>query len=130
MKKIYVFLLSFVLVMAFTACNRTKNTKAPVVEPVKTEVVEKKVEEPAPEPPPAPVLKPAEMLKEFQAYAKAYGEAFNNMAKDLKKYQELAKESRKRVADMEKIKDQLNAKQKQDYQKSLDIVLKVNRGGK
>jgi len=130
MKKISVFLLSFVLVIAFTACNRTKNTKAPAEEPVKT-VVAEKVEEPAPPPPPpAPVLSPAEMLKDFQAYAKAYGEAFNNIAKDLKKYQELAKESQKRVADMEKIKDKLNAKQKQDYQKSLDIVLKVNRGGK
>ena len=125
MKKIFVFLFSFAIMIAFTACDGAKKDKAPAEETVKTETVEEPV---APEPE-APVLSPAEMLKEFQTYAKAYGEAFNNLAKDPKKYTELARESQKRVADMEKIKEQLNTKQKQDYQKSLDIVLKVNRGG-
>jgi len=128
MKKILVFLFSFVLVIAFITCDQSKKAKAPANEPAKAEVAVK-VEETTPEPP-APVLSPTEMLKAFQAYAKEYGEAFNNMAKDVKKFQDLAKESQKRVAEMEQIKDKLNAKQKQDYQKSRDIVEKVNRGGK
>ena len=126
MKKIFIFIFSFVIAITYTACDGAKKAKAPVEDPVNTETVEEPV---APEPE-VPVLTPAEMLKEFQTYAKAYGEAFNNLTKDPKKYTELARESQKRVADMEKIKDQLNTKQKQDYQKSLDIVLKVNSGGK
>jgi len=131
MKKILTLLFTVVLVMAFTACGGGKKTETPPpaqepvkVEPVVTPVVEK------PEVPAPPKLSPAEMLKEFQSYAKAYGEAFNNMAKDPKKFTELSRESLKRVADMEKIKDNLNARQKQDYQRSLDIVKKVNSGGK
>ena len=128
MRKISVFLLTAILMIAFAACSGAKKTEAPAEEPVKTEVAEMAVaSEPQPE---APALNPAEMLKEFQEYAKAYGEAFNNLKKDPKKFSELSGQSQKRVADMEKIKSELNAKQLQDYQKAIDIVLKVNRGGK
>jgi len=126
MKKISASICAVVLVMAFTACGGGTKAKAPAEEPVKTEVVEEVV---APEPA-APALSPAEMLKNFQEYAKTYGEAFNNVSKDPKKYSELAGQSKNRVEEMEKIKESLNKKQLEEYQKSLDIVLKVNRGGK
>jgi len=128
MKKITVFLISVVYVLAFTACSGAKKTEAPAAEPVKVEVVET-VAVPVSQPE-APVLSPADMLKNFQEYAKAYGESFNNISKDPKKYTELAGQSQKRVSEMEGIKDKLNKKQLEDYQKSLEIVLKVNRGGK
>ena len=63
-------------------------------------------------------------------YAKEYGESFNNIAKDPKKYSELAGQSKKRVEEMEKIKSNLNRRQAEEYQTYLEIVLKVNRGGK
>ena len=122
MKKIFAFLFTVVLVISFTACDGAKKTKAPAEEPVKSEVV-------APEPE-TPALSPTEMLKAFQEYAKAYGEAFNNISKDPRKFSELSKQSQKQVTDMEKIKSELNAKQLQEYQKALDIILKVNKGGK
>ena len=127
MKKISLFLVTAILMIAFTSCSGAKKTEAPAEEPAKSEVVETVAVESQPE---TPALSPAEMLKNFQEYAKAYGEAFNNLKKDPKKFSELSGQSQKRVADMEKIKSELNAKQLQDYQKAIDIVLKVNRGGK
>jgi len=128
MKKISVFLFTAILMIVFTSCSGAKKNEAPAEEPAKSEAVETvAASEPQQE---APTLSPAEMLKEFQEYAKAYGEAFNNLKKDPKKFSELSGQSQKRVAEMEKIKSELNAKQLQDYQKSVDIVLKVNRGGK
>jgi len=127
MKKISLILVTITLLVVFTACSGAKKNEAPVEEQVKSENVEAVVEaEPQPE---APALNPAEVLKSFQEYAKAYGEAFNNITKEYKKYSELAGQSQKRIAEMESIKDQLNKKQSDDYQKALDIVLKVNRGG-
>ena len=126
MKKISLYFFTVVLATVFAACGGSTKTDESAKEPEKIEPVKEVV---APEPV-APALTPAEMLKSFQEYAKAYGEAHNNIAKDYKKYSELAKQSQKRVSDMEKIKSQLNAKQLQAYQKALDIVVKVNRGGK
>jgi len=126
MKKFFTFVSAIVLFIAFTACGGGKKTEAPAEAPVKTEVVEEAVvTEPA-----APALPPAEMLKEFQAFAKAYGEAYNNKVKDPKKYAEMIKLYQKQVSDMEKIKGELNAKQAQDYQKALKIIIDANTGGK
>ena len=123
MKKIFLLLVTVILTIAFTACSGAKKTEA-----ANNEVAETvEVSDPQPE---APVLSPAEMLKDFKEYAKAYGEAFNNITKDPNKYSELARQSQKRVEEMEKIKTELDKKQSEEYQKSLDIVLKVNRGGK
>ena len=126
MKKISTFIFAVVLVIALTACNGGKKAAAPTEEPVKIEVVEEVV---APEPA-APALSPAEMLKNFQAYAKEYGEAFNNISRNPRKYTELSSQSQKKVAEMEQIKSQLNARQLQDYQKALDIIVNVNKGGR
>ena len=128
MKKISVFLVTAILMVVFTACSGAKKTEAPAEEPVKTEAVEAPVvSESQPE---APALSPAEMLKNFQEYAKTYGEAFNNLKKDPKKFAELSGQYQKRISEMEKVKSELNAKQLQDYQKSLDIIRQVNSGGK
>jgi len=128
MKKIFLLLVTAILTIAFTACSGAKKTEAAAEEPAKTEAVDSvKVSDSQPA---APVLSPAEMLKSFQEYAKAYGEAFNNITKDPNKYSELARQSQKKVEEMEKIKTELNKKQSEEYQKSLEIVLKVNRGGK
>ena len=128
MKKITVLLVSAIFVIAFTSCSGAKKNDASANEPVKTEAAET-VNAPEPQPE-APALSPAEMLKSFQEYAKAYGDAFNNISKDLKKYSELAGQSKNRIEEMEKIKTKLNKKQAEDYQKALELVLKVNRGGK
>jgi hypothetical protein len=131
MKKISVFLVSAALFIAFTACDGAKTTKATAEQPVKADTIAPAVTpSPAATDSVAPAKSPADMLKDFQAYAKAYGEAFNNLSKSPAKYTELSGKSQKMVADMEKIKTQLNPRQLQDYQKALDIILKVNRGGK
>jgi len=133
MKKIFVFLFAAILTIAFTSCNGAKKTEASVQQPVKSDTVAVVA---APQPAAAdsvaqvPVKKPAEMLKDFQAYAKAYGEAYNNIAKDPKKFTELAGKSQKMVADMEQIKSQLNPTQLQAFKKACDLIIKVNKGGK
>ena len=129
MKKISTSIFIVVLVIIFTACDGGKKAQTPAEEPAKIEVVEAVV---APEPPElaAPALSPAEMLKNFQAYAKEYGEAFNSIARNPRKFTELSGQSQKKVAEMEGIKSQLNARQQQDYQKALDIVINVNKGGR
>ena len=125
MKKISAFLFTAILVMVFVACNGAKKTEASAEDSVKNDSIAQVIPESA-----APQLSPAEMLQDFQEYAKAYGDAFNNITKDPKKFTELSGQSQKRVADMENIKNELDAKQLQDYQKALDIIIKVNKGGK
>ena len=128
MKKISVFLVTVILTMAFTACSGgAKNNETQANEPVKTEVSEQ-VATPEPEPE-APALKPAEALKNFQDFAKSYADAFNNISKDQKKFYELAGEVSKRIAEMEKIKGDFNKKQSDDFQKALEVIIKVNKGG-
>jgi predicted flap endonuclease-1-like 5' DNA nuclease len=126
MKKISAFLFTIVLVISFTACGGEKKAKAPAEESVNSATVEVATE---PEPV-APSLSPAEMLKNFQTYAKEYREAFNGLPRTVTKYSQLAAQSQKNVTEMEKIKGGLNARQQQDYQQALEIVIKVNRGGK
>jgi len=128
MKKISAFFLVLVLAIAFTACEGAKKPNAPAEEPVKSDSTEQVV---APQPEPAaPTLSPAEMLKNFQVYAKAYGEAFNNIENDPKKFTDLSGQYRQKIDEMEQIKSQLNPTQLQAYQKAIDIIIKVNRGGK
>jgi len=132
MKKFSIFLFTAILAIAFVACTGAKKPEAPAEQPVKsdTTAVAAKPQPAADSVAVAPVKSPAEMLKDFQAYAKSYAEAFNNIAKDPNKYSELAGKSKKMVESMEQIKSQLKPAQLKDYQKALDIVLKVNRGGK
>ena len=133
MKKIFLFLFTAVIAITFTACTGAKKTDAPAQQPVKSDTVATVA---APKPAVAdsaasvPAKSPADMLKDFQAYAKTYGEAFNNMAKDPAKFTELSAQSQKKVADMDKIKAQLNPAQLQVYQKARDLIIKVNKGGK
>jgi hypothetical protein len=131
MKKISLYLFTLVFMTAFAACSGTQKTEAPAEQPVKSDTVATvATPQPVATDSIAPAKSPAELLKDFQAYAKSYGEAFNSMAKDPGKYQQLAAQSQKWVADMEKIKSQLNPAQLQAYKKACDIVIKVNKGGK
>jgi len=130
MKKIFVFLFAAILTIAFTSCSGAKKTEAPAEQPVKTDTVAVAAPQPAAPDSVVPAKSPADMLKDFQAYAKTYGEAFNNMAKDPKKFTDLASQSQKMVADMEQIKSKLNPAQLQAYKKACDIIIKVNNGGK
>jgi len=131
MKKISLFLVTAIFMIAFTACTGAKKTDAPTDQPVKSDSIAQVVAvDTTAVVPAAPALTPAEMLKNFQEYAKAYGDAFNNLVKDPNKFSELSKQSKAKVDEMEKIKGGLNPTQLKTYQKALEIVLKVNRGGK
>ena len=126
MKKISIFLLTISLSMAFVACNNAKKNEAPTEEPIKNEVVEEVVTSE----PPAPTLNPGEMLKAFQGYAKSYAEAYNNIMKAPQKFKELSSLYQIRIDEMEKIKGELNEKQLKEYQKAIELIAKVNKGGK
>jgi len=135
MKKISVFFFTAILMIAFSACNGAKKTDTPADQPVKSDSVTNVVPAaPADSTmaavPATPAISPVDMLKSFQDYVKAYGDAYNNAAKNPQKYAELSGQSQQKVADMEKIKDQLNAAQLQAYQKARDLVIKINNGGK
>ena len=138
MKKISLFLVTAIFMVAFAACTGAKKTDAPAEQPVKTDSVAQtnpaaqtdSVAQVATTEPATPALSPAETLKSFQAYAKSYGEAFNNLAKDPQKFSELSKQYQQKINEVEQIKSQLTPKQLQDYQKALDIIIKVNKGGK
>ena len=138
MKKISIFLLTIGLSIAFVACNGTKKTERHVEEPVKNEVVEDAVEEVVEEmleevtaPPPPPLkLNPESALKAFQEYAKSYAEAYNNIMKAPQKFKDLSSQYQIRIKEMEEIKSELNEKQQKEYQKAIDLITKVNKGGK
>jgi len=133
MKKISVFLVTAILMIAFTACNGAKKTEAPAEQqPVKTDSVTNVAPAAAQDSlaMATPAVNPADMLKNFQAYVKSYGEAYNNIAKDPKKFSDLSKQSQQKVSEMEQIKGQLNPTQLQAYQKAVDIIIKINKGGK
>ena len=129
MKKISVFFVTAILMIAFAACSGAKKSEAPAEQSTGSDSIAQTVVSDSVTTA-APTLSPAEMLKNFQDYVKAYGNAYNNAAKDPKKYIELSGQSQKQVADMEQIKSQLNAAQLQAYQKALDLIIKVNKGGK
>jgi hypothetical protein len=124
MKKIFFILFAVVLMVSFTACNGAKKTEeaAPPTEEVVEEV--KAPETPVVEP------TPAEALKAFQQFAKEYGEAFNNITKDPQKYTKLASQVQEKVADMERVKINLSAKEVKEYEKALKIITDVSSGGK
>jgi len=123
MKKISMVLFVAVLMVSFAACGGEKKTEEATV--TETVVVEETTPEPAPV-----VLTPAEALKEFQAFAKEYGEAFNNLTKDPQKFSKLASQVQGKVADMERLKVDLAAKELKDYERALKIITDVNSGGK
>ena len=126
MKKVSIFLLTVSLSIVFIACNGAKKAEAPAEEPVPKEAVEEAI---APEPP-ALQLSPAETLKAFQDYAKMYAEAYNNIMKAPQKFKELSSQYQTKIEEMEKIKSQLNEKQQKEYQKAIELIIKVNKGGK
>lgn len=120
-------LFAAVLMISFAACGGNKKADQPA-EVVEVEVIEETVvpQEQATYVEPTP----AEALKAFQAFAKEYAEAFNNIAKDPKKFSELANQMQQKVADMERIKVDLNDKQLKEYTKAMELISKVNTGGK
>jgi hypothetical protein len=126
MKKISIFLFTAVLMISFAACNGAKKTDAPaeVIESAPVEEVK------APEATPVVELTPAEALKAFQDFAKEYAEANNNISKDPQKFMKLAGQAQQKVADIERLKIDFNAKQLKEYQKAIEIITKVNQGGK
>jgi len=134
MKKISVFFVTAILMIAFAACNGAKKTEAPAEQSVKTDSVTNVApaaqDSVAATAPATPAVNPADMLKKFQAYVKAYGEAYNNITKDPKKYTDLAGQYKQKVDEMEQIKSQLNPTQLQTYQKTVDLLIKINKGGK
>jgi len=136
MKKISVFFVTAILMIAFTACNGAKKTEAPAEQqPVKTDSVTNVAPAAAQDSvaaaaPATPAVNPADMLKSFQAYVKSYGEAYNNITKDPNKFTELSGQSQQKVAEMEQIKGQLNPAQLQAYQKAVELLIKINKGGK
>jgi ABC-type glycerol-3-phosphate transport system substrate-binding protein len=127
MKKNSIVLLVIGLSIAFAACSGTKKSEAPAEEPVKNETVEEVI---APPPPADLKLSPEKALKAFQDYAKAYAEAYNNIMKAPQKFKELSSQYQARIAEMEKIKSELNEKQQKEYQKAIELIIKVNKGGK
>jgi len=131
MKKISVFFVTAILMIAFTACNGAKKTEAPAEQPVKTDSVTNVAPAAAQDSVAATApATPADMLKSFQAYVKAYGDAYNNSANDPKKYLDLSGQSQQKWAEMEQIKGQLNPVQLQAYQKAVNLLVKINKGGK
>ena len=129
MKKISVFFVTAILMIAFMACSGAKKSEAPAEQLTGSDSIAQTVVSDSVTTT-APTLSPAEMLKNFQNYVKAYGEANNNITKDPQKFMELSGQSQKQVDDMEQIKSQLNAAQLQAYQKALGVIIKVNKGGK
>ena len=130
MKKISVFLMTAVLIMAFTACSGSKKNDAPAEESVKVEVVEEVIETVETPQAEAATVSPAEALKNFQDFAKEYAEAFNNISKDPKKFSDLAAKSQKIVTDVAAVAGEFDKKQLEEYQKAIEIISKVNTGGK
>jgi len=135
MKKISVFFVTAILMIAFTACNGAKKSEAPAEQPATTDSVTNVAPAVAQDSvaatvPAAPAVSPADMLKNFQAFAKTYGDAFNNIVKDPQKFTDLTGQYKQKVDEMEQIKSQLNPAQLQAYQKALNIIIKVNSGGK
>jgi len=131
MKKILLFFVTAIFMIAFAACTGAKKTDAPSDQPVKTDSIVKVVAvDSTATAAAASTVNPADLLKNFQAYAKAYGDAFNNLANNPTKFTELSGQSQQKVNEMEQVKSQLNPAQLQAYQKALDIIIKVNKGGK
>jgi len=126
MKKIGMILFALVLFVSFSACNGGSK-KAEQEEVVEETIVV--VDEVVPQ---EEVVEktPAEVLKAFSEFAKEYAEAFNGLPKTITKYQELAKQSQEMIAEVSRAKDGFNAKQLKEYEKALELISNVNKGGK
>jgi GTP cyclohydrolase III len=127
MKKIAMILFAAGLMVSFAACNGAKKTEE-AVEPVTT--VDETQATVAADTATYVEPTPAEALKAFQEFAKEYGEAYNNITKDPGKYTKLASQVQQKVADIERLKVNLSAKEIKDYEKALKIITDVNSGGK
>jgi predicted lipid-binding transport protein (Tim44 family) len=124
MKKIFVLIFAAAVLVSFESCKK----EAKQVEDAATEAVQK-VEETATEAAEAveeavPEVTPAEALKAFQAYAKEYGDAFNK--KDFAKLSKLGKTFNEELKKVQPYVEQFTAKQKKDYDFSLNILKEVN----
>ena len=126
MKKTSMILFAAALFISFAACSGGSKKSDGTVE----EVVETIVDEIAAPQEDYVVPTPAEALKAFSDYAKEYAESFNNITKDPAKFQKLASQMQQKVADMERLKIDFNAKQLKEYEKAMELVTKVNSGGK
>jgi hypothetical protein len=121
MKRISLFIFVAALMISFVACSGSKK------EEKATEVTESPVEVKAPEAtPPAPDPTPEEAIKAFYAFAKEYADAYNNITKDPQKFTKLGTQAQEKVADMERLKINFNAKQLKEYEKAKDIIFQVN----
>jgi hypothetical protein len=130
MKKISIMILALAGMIAFATCTGSKTNNetatdeaaAPATEAVQAPVAE----EPAPA---APAVTPAEALKTFTAYAKEYGTAFNNLAKDPKKFQDLALKLNDQIAAITPHVKDFTTKQKADFDAAMKIIKDANSGG-
>jgi DNA repair exonuclease SbcCD ATPase subunit len=124
---------SAALIALFAACSQAKKDENKVKEAVEsvakeaTEAIEEVKQELKEE---ISTVKPDEALKAFQAYVKDYAEAFNNITKDPAKFSKLAGQLQDKVAEIEKIKSTFTKKQLEEYQKTRDLINKVNNAGK
>jgi hypothetical protein len=125
MKNVIVYLFVAALAVSFAACSGGKKAEKVVEE---TRKIVDSVAVPVETIPQAE--NPAEALKAFEAFAKEYAEAFNNLAKDPQKFQKLGKQVQEKVADLERQKVNFDKKQEDAYKKALELISKVNRGGK
>jgi hypothetical protein len=122
MKRISLFIFAAALMISFVACSGSKK------EEKATEVIESPAEVKAPEvvTPPTKDPTPEEAIKAFQAFAKEYVDAFNNITKDPQKFTKLGSQTQEKVADMERLKINFNAKQLKEYEKAKDLIFQVN----
>ncbi|MDR2622563.1 MAG: hypothetical protein LBC48_08305 [Dysgonamonadaceae bacterium] len=133
MKKICMIIFGVALIASFAACSQAKKDENKAKEAVEsvakeaTEAIEEVKQELKEE---IPAVKPDEALKAFQAYVKEYAEAFNNITKDPAKFSKLAGQLQDKVTEIEKIKSTFSKKQLADYQKTRDLINKVNNAGK
>lgn len=127
MKNVIVSLLVVVLMAPFAACSGGKKEESGSQKPANTEKIAAPVEKETVIP---QEENPAEALKAFETYAKEFADAHNNVLKDPQKYQKLARQAQEKIADLERLKVQFDKKQEADYKRSLDVVMKVLKGGK
>ncbi|MDR1561963.1 MAG: hypothetical protein LBS54_02590 [Dysgonamonadaceae bacterium] len=124
MKTLISYLFAAVLIASLAACSGGKKDSNVAAEPAASEVS------------PAPVADipqaedPAKALKAFEEYAKEFAAAHNNVLKDPQKYQNLARQAQEKIADLERLKVNFDKKEEDAYKKSLEIVMKVLKGGK
>ncbi len=128
MKKSLLFL-AVALTVSFAACNKTEKASDNQEAAPQTEVVELQTNtetEVITEEPAAPTKTPEEILKGFEQFINEYAEANNNKVKDIKKYQELAKQSGEWAKEVNSIRGELDKKQTERLNKALENLTKIN----